>query len=99
MINRTDNPVGWAMLLSDLDEAHEHLGNLIKKSGPIRSSVSPSCGYMWDTYTHTSIGHGVAGRSPRTSQTVSGMLQERFAMILSQSPNNSFKPNPLRGSV
>lgn len=31
MINRTDNPVGWAMLLSDLDDAHEHLGNLIKE--------------------------------------------------------------------
>lgn len=30
MINRTDNPVGWAMLLGDLDDAHEHLGNLIK---------------------------------------------------------------------
>src|SRR3546814_8556978 len=31
MINRTDNPVGWSLLLSDLDDAHEHLGNLIKE--------------------------------------------------------------------
>jgi len=31
MINRTDNPVGWAMFLSDLEDAHEHLGNLIKE--------------------------------------------------------------------
>jgi len=31
MINRTDNPFAWAMLLGDLDEAHEHLGDLIKK--------------------------------------------------------------------
>jgi hypothetical protein len=31
MINRIDNPVGWAMLLSDLEDAHEHLGNLIKE--------------------------------------------------------------------
>ena len=31
MINRSDNPVGWAMLLSDLEDAHEHLGNLIKE--------------------------------------------------------------------
>jgi hypothetical protein len=31
MINRNDQPVGWAMLLSDLEDAHEHLGNLIKE--------------------------------------------------------------------
>lgn len=31
MINRTENPVGWAMILNDLDDAHEHLGNLIKE--------------------------------------------------------------------
>jgi len=31
MINRNDNPVGWAMFLYDLDDAHEHLGDLIKK--------------------------------------------------------------------
>jgi hypothetical protein len=31
MINRENNPVGWALLLDDLAEAHEHLGNLIKE--------------------------------------------------------------------
>jgi len=31
MINRNDHPVGWAMLLNDLEDAHEHLGNLIKE--------------------------------------------------------------------
>ena len=31
MINRTESPVGWANLLSDLEDAHEHLGNLIKE--------------------------------------------------------------------
>jgi len=31
MINRTDNPLGWAMFLYDLEDAHEHLGNLIKQ--------------------------------------------------------------------
>ncbi|MDR2013395.1 MAG: hypothetical protein LBQ20_10275 [Rhodanobacter sp.] len=31
MINRNDNSVGWAMLLHDLEDAHEHLGNLIKE--------------------------------------------------------------------
>ena len=31
MINRTESPVGWANLLSDLEDAHEHLGNLMKE--------------------------------------------------------------------
>ena len=31
MINRTDNPMAWAMFLNDLEDAHEHLGNLIKE--------------------------------------------------------------------
>jgi hypothetical protein len=31
MINRNDNPVGWAMFLHDLEDAHEHLGDLIKE--------------------------------------------------------------------
>ena len=31
MINRTDNPVAWSMLLSDLEDAYEHLGELIKE--------------------------------------------------------------------
>jgi hypothetical protein len=31
MINRNDNPVGWAMFLTDREDAHEHLGNLIKE--------------------------------------------------------------------
>jgi hypothetical protein len=29
MINPTNDPVGWAMLMYELDDAHEHLGNLI----------------------------------------------------------------------
>jgi hypothetical protein len=29
MINRDTNPVGWAALLYELEDAHEHLGNLI----------------------------------------------------------------------
>lgn len=31
MINRNENPVGWAMFLTDLEDAHEHLGNLLKE--------------------------------------------------------------------
>ena len=31
MINREDHPVGWTMFLMELDDAHEHLGNLIKE--------------------------------------------------------------------
>ena len=30
MINRESNPVGWALLLYELADAHEHLGNLLK---------------------------------------------------------------------
>ena len=29
MINLKDNPVQWALWLSEFDEAHEHLGKLI----------------------------------------------------------------------
>lgn len=32
MINRADNPLGWSMMLYDLTDAHEHLGNLIKEA-------------------------------------------------------------------
>ncbi len=31
MINRKDNPIAWAMLLSDLEDAHDHLRDLIKE--------------------------------------------------------------------
>jgi hypothetical protein len=31
MINPTNDPVGWAMLMYELEDAHEHLGNLIKE--------------------------------------------------------------------
>lgn len=31
MITRETNPVGWALLLYELADAHEHLGNLIKE--------------------------------------------------------------------
>lgn len=29
MINSNDHPVGWAMLIQELEDAHEHLGKLI----------------------------------------------------------------------
>jgi hypothetical protein len=29
MINRNENPVEWVLLLDELDEAHDHLGDLI----------------------------------------------------------------------
>ena len=31
MINRQEHPVGWSLLLYDLADAHEHLGNLLKE--------------------------------------------------------------------
>ncbi len=31
MLNSEDNPVAWAMLLYELTDAHEHLGDLIDK--------------------------------------------------------------------
>ena len=30
MINRNDDPLGWAMFVQELEDAHEHLGTLIK---------------------------------------------------------------------
>ena len=30
MINRRDHPVGWALLLYELSDAHEHLGKLLQ---------------------------------------------------------------------
>ncbi len=29
MIDREHSPVGWALLMYELDDAHEHLGNLL----------------------------------------------------------------------
>lgn len=31
MINRTSNPLGWSLLLSDLDDAREHLDALLRE--------------------------------------------------------------------
>jgi len=31
MINRDENSIGWAALLYELEDAHEHLGNLISR--------------------------------------------------------------------
>jgi hypothetical protein len=30
MIERETHPVGWALLMYELDDAHDHLGNLLK---------------------------------------------------------------------
>ncbi|NHQ87701.1 hypothetical protein HA050_16410 [Iodobacter sp. HSC-16F04] len=32
MINKEQNPVGWAMLMHELNDAREHLSNLITES-------------------------------------------------------------------
>ncbi|MFC0682538.1 hypothetical protein ACFFGH_32305 [Lysobacter korlensis] len=31
MIDKEKHPVGWALLMYELEDAHEHLGNLIRK--------------------------------------------------------------------
>jgi hypothetical protein len=31
MINRNDNPVQWALFVDELNDPHEHLGNLISE--------------------------------------------------------------------
>ncbi|WP_444958402.1 hypothetical protein [Microbulbifer sp. ZKSA002] len=33
MINSKENPVEWSQLMSELEDAHEHLGDLIKEMG------------------------------------------------------------------
>jgi hypothetical protein len=54
MINERDNPVAWAMLLTELDEAREHLEALIKQmseSGAIdEESEFPV--YLGHIYAH-----------------------------------------------
>lgn len=37
MINETENPVEWAMLITELDEAREHLESLIKTMAEAKS--------------------------------------------------------------
>lgn len=31
MIDRSSNPIGWSLLLHDLEDAYEHLGQLIRE--------------------------------------------------------------------
>ena len=31
MINRKEHPIGWSFFLDELEDAHEHLGTLIKE--------------------------------------------------------------------
>ena len=31
MLDRSKHPVGWALFVDELNDAHEHLGNLIKE--------------------------------------------------------------------
>lgn len=31
MIDRDKHPIGWALLMQELDDAHEHLGDLITR--------------------------------------------------------------------
>lgn len=38
MINEKDNPVEWAMLITELDEAREHLDALIKSMAETEST-------------------------------------------------------------
>ena len=33
MINARDNPIEWGLLLQELTEAHEHLGDTLKRLG------------------------------------------------------------------
>jgi hypothetical protein len=52
MINPTDDPVGWAMLMYELDDAHEHLGKLI-------NAISSDPGYSEEEY-RVDLGHVLA---------------------------------------
>jgi hypothetical protein len=53
MINRKDHYLGWAALLYELEDAHEHLGNLIKDmvSDPEYSDVEFSI-QLGHVYAH-----------------------------------------------
>lgn len=52
MINPKNNPVGWAMLMYELDDAHEHLENLI-------NAISSDPAYSEESY-RVDLGHVLA---------------------------------------
>jgi len=97
MINRTDNPVGWSLLLSELEDAHEHLGNLIKEISDGSEYGEPELQIdLGHVYAHLNR----AWRRRVIAEDFSEAEWEAaraFPMILSQSPNNSFEPNPHQG--
>ena len=49
MINRKDNPVSWSLLLMGLDEAREHLENLINEMN--------EAGAVDDSHFSINLGH------------------------------------------
>jgi hypothetical protein len=53
MINQKNDPVGWAMFLAELDDAHEHLGNLIKEIVASSDIRTLSSALPLGTSTHT----------------------------------------------
>jgi hypothetical protein len=55
MINIRDHPIGWAQMMFNLEDAHEHLGDLIKEM-----ETDPDFG---DSELAVSLGHVVATQS------------------------------------
>ena len=49
MINKNDNPVQWALLLYELDDAIEHLGDIVKEMN-IKGNID-------EVEYRTSLGH------------------------------------------
>lgn len=72
MINPTEYPVGWAMLMYELDDAHEHLGNLIK-------AISSDPEYSEESY-RVDLGHVLAhiNRAWRRRHVHEDMTEEEW---------------------
>ena len=52
MINSKDNPLEWSQLMSELEDAHEHLGNLIKEMQKEAGLMSNLMLLILRMYTH-----------------------------------------------
>jgi hypothetical protein len=46
MINLRDHPIGWAQMMFNLEDAHEHLGRLIQEMQVDDGTASASIAYL-----------------------------------------------------
>jgi hypothetical protein len=81
MINQQDNPVEWAMLLYELDDAREHLENLLKE-------ISESDDFTEEDYS-VSLGHIFAHLNRAwNTRNVDSEMKAEYEDAMSQFPTD-----------